>query len=413
MKQINHDDLIKLNERLDSMLSSDKVLEAAAQSKSPVFRAAAELTKAEHPQLSAEMRERMRAKVLKAVPTVQKPTKQAIFRPTFLSTVAKIAAVLVLIIFVGVATPPALANSLPGDFLYPAKRGLETVELVFAGDALGQVTVHLNQSERRLDESERLLAKGRFESSVMDDALISLESAIRIANDNNLFESYATLELRSSGILTDFVETLDTAEAANLVDDAELARLESGEELVMAHLPSQMAEPSSSSEVTSRVEASPTAETAVTAVETEASPEATEAVIVYMEETTVYVNAEGNVNVRDGAGTAYNVIARVIPNSAVTAIGVAGDWTQVRLEDGRVGWIANFLLSQTPPVVEAEATETVDTGTPVDTGAGTTGSTSSTSSSTNPPPTPCPRGRSCEAPGHGNGGGNNGGGSGN
>jgi len=408
----NHDELIQLNERLDRMLSSDKALEAAAKSQSSLFRAAAELTSAEHPQVSDAMRERMRAKMLQAVPEPKAaPIVKPVLRPNFAGWAAKVAAVILVLLFVGLATPPALASSLPGDALYPAKRGLEAVELAFAGDALGQVNVHFSHSERRIDESERLLAKGRYDTGVMEDALSSLETAIRIANDNNLFEQNRNLESRSTAILGSFQQSLTSAAAADLVSDTEIARLELSESSVMAFLPSQMAEPSNSSEVTA-TESSPSAtpEPSATATQTvevaptEEAPDLTEEAPLSEDEVIVYVNAEGNVNVREGAGTAYPVIARLNPASEITAIGTAGDWTQVRLEDGREGWIASFLLSATEPVI---VTEPISESTDNLTG-GTDPNEGSSSGTSNPNNGDCERGRSCEAPGHTNGQGTNG-----
>jgi hypothetical protein len=397
MNPIDHDDLIKFDERLDTMFTSDKALEAAVHSKSSLFRAAAELSKAEHPQLSDAMRERMRAKVLQAVPQVSVDKKKAILYPQFNSWAAKVAAIVLVLFFVGLATSPVLANSLPGDALYPVKRGLENIELVFAGDFVGQVNVHLAHSERRLDESERLLGKARFDANVMEDALGSLETAIGIANDHDLFTQHPELEGRAEFVISNFNQTLASAEDADLVSLSEIARLESSQNAVMAYLPSEMAEPSNSSEVNIVDNPSTATETAVsdrgesTSEATTASDDATSEATDDSDVETAYVNAGGNVNVRSGAGTAYGVIAQLKPNTAVSTLSVAGDWTEVRLEDGRVGWIANFLLGETPRPVNSTATP----GTTGDvTGGATDGSTDGSSNCSG-------GGRSCEAPGHG------------
>jgi uncharacterized membrane protein YgcG len=404
MNPINHDDLIKLNERLDHMLSSDKALEAAAESKSSLFRAAAELTSAEHPQLSDAMRERMRAKMLQAMPqavSAEVKPQKAILRPQFKvnAWAARVAAVVLVLLFVGLATPPALASSLPGDALYPVKRGLETVELAFAGDFLGQANAHLNLSERRLDESEKLLAKERFDSNVMNDALGSLEVAIRIANDHNLFTEHPDLESRASATFSKFEQTLVDAEAADLVESSEVARLEESQELVMAFLPSEMADPSSSSEVVTTSTQAPEVVSEETERATEDSEDvAAAAETVVVEGETLYVNADGNVNVREGAGTAYPVIARLTPNAPVTSLELSGDWTKVRLADGREGWIANFLLDEEPMPVETPDTTSAGTDEPTgSTSSSVTGGTSGDGGSG----TCTSGGRSCEAPGHG------------
>jgi hypothetical protein len=399
MNPIDHDDLIKLNERLDAILSSDKALEAAAKSKSSLFRAAAELTQAEHPQVTDAMRERMRAKMLQAVPQTELiiPKKKAIIlRPQFSGWAAKVAAIALILFFVGLATPPALASSLPGDALYPVKRGIENVELAFAGDYIGQVNVHLAHSQRRLDESERLISKARFDTSVMQDALSSLETAIGIANDHDLFVQHPELEGRAASTLSAFNQTLATAEAAELVAQSDVLRLESNQDSVMAYMPSVMADPSNSSEVNLVDNPPSPTETSTEIVEATTSSDTVTAEATEVSDAPIaYVNADGNVNVREGAGTAYAVIARITPNTAVTMLGVAGDWTEVRLVDGRVGWIANFLLSETPMPDETSVTSDPDS-------AGTTDSTGATSSgSIDSPPNCNGQGRSCEAPGHG------------
>lgn len=53
-------------------------------------------------------------------------------------------------------------------------------------------------------------------------------------------------------------------------------------------------------------------------------------------------------NLRSGPGTGHDVIGSVTRNQAVTPIGAITDgWVQVRLEDGREGWLADDYLS--PP----------------------------------------------------------------
>ena len=52
------------------------------------------------------------------------------------------------------------------------------------------------------------------------------------------------------------------------------------------------------------------------------------------------------VNVRDGPGVTFNAFESVAPGTGVTIIGqnAAGDWFNIRLEDGSEGWVAARLL---------------------------------------------------------------------
>src|SRR5690606_29916518 len=61
---------------------------------------------------------------------------------------------------------------------------------------------------------------------------------------------------------------------------------------------------------------------------------------------TAIVSAEQAVNMRGGAGTEFPVLAAVQSGSVVTVLGYndGQTWVNVRLEDGREGWISASLL---------------------------------------------------------------------
>lgn len=48
--------------------------------------------------------------------------------------------------------------------------------------------------------------------------------------------------------------------------------------------------------------------------------------------------------VRKGPGTSYATLAKVSPSTKLVTLARHNDWYQVRLQDGRVGWIAGFLI---------------------------------------------------------------------
>lgn len=52
------------------------------------------------------------------------------------------------------------------------------------------------------------------------------------------------------------------------------------------------------------------------------------------------------VNVRTGPGTTYSVLTTVQGGLEVKALGMQGDWYQVQLPDGKVGWIYGELLTE-------------------------------------------------------------------
>jgi uncharacterized protein YgiM (DUF1202 family) len=62
---------------------------------------------------------------------------------------------------------------------------------------------------------------------------------------------------------------------------------------------------------------------------------------------TAFVGNGQAVNLRDGAGTNFDVVTVVQPGVEVEVLGQSGDgsWMNVRLEDGAEGWIAAYLLA--------------------------------------------------------------------
>lgn len=57
-------------------------------------------------------------------------------------------------------------------------------------------------------------------------------------------------------------------------------------------------------------------------------------------------------NLRSGAGTQFKILATVPVGEKVTVLEEAGAWTQIRLAEGRTGWIAaGFLEPTAPPVL--------------------------------------------------------------
>ncbi len=51
-----------------------------------------------------------------------------------------------------------------------------------------------------------------------------------------------------------------------------------------------------------------------------------------------------SVNIRSGPGTGYKLLGQINRGTSVTVIGRSGDWYRVRLADGRIGWLAGWLV---------------------------------------------------------------------
>jgi SH3 domain protein len=65
-----------------------------------------------------------------------------------------------------------------------------------------------------------------------------------------------------------------------------------------------------------------------------------------------WLKGEVRLNVRTGAGTNYRIIGMVKTGDAVTVLSRDQDWTQIRTEDGKAGWIpAGYLAAEPPPTV--------------------------------------------------------------
>jgi polyisoprenyl-teichoic acid--peptidoglycan teichoic acid transferase len=61
--------------------------------------------------------------------------------------------------------------------------------------------------------------------------------------------------------------------------------------------------------------------------------------------TTEQMVATGNAYIRSGPGQQYSVIASMVKGQVVTVVGKSGDWYEIQLGDGNVGYTADWLLS--------------------------------------------------------------------
>jgi SH3 domain protein len=75
-------------------------------------------------------------------------------------------------------------------------------------------------------------------------------------------------------------------------------------------------------------------------------------------EEAAWVRGEIRLNVRSGPGTQYRILQGVSTGDGVTVTSRSEKWTQVRLENGKEGWIpAGYLNTEPPPTIKLQQLE--------------------------------------------------------
>jgi hypothetical protein len=126
----------------------------------------------------------------------------------------------------------ASQNALPGDALYPVKLGLEQVELLVTLDPQADLRLHLQFSQLRIAEMQRLLALGRYE----DLAIATANYRHHIDQALALLELLAAQNPAQAQSLAQEVEVVLTAQAlrlgvlANIAPEAARAELEAAQQ---------------------------------------------------------------------------------------------------------------------------------------------------------------------------------------
>ncbi len=67
---------------------------------------------------------------------------------------------------------------------------------------------------------------------------------------------------------------------------------------------------------------------------------------------TLYVKPSSEITMRRGQGTDFKIIAVIRDGTPVDVLTSTDDWAQVRLEDGKEGWVLRRFLSEEPPLGE-------------------------------------------------------------
>ena len=138
--------------------------ETAGEDLSPFVDVISRLQHAPRPTLNAAAKARIEARVLspKVVPFKRRTSHRVLFR--------SIAAVLVMVMFIGAGTTWASEDALPGETLYPVKRFVEDTRLSLTTSESEEVDLRLAFTQRRLDEFDQLLDEGVVELDVMQEA---------------------------------------------------------------------------------------------------------------------------------------------------------------------------------------------------------------------------------------------------
>lgn len=340
-------DYIELNNQIDAMLSSEDTLQVALKSDNPLLQAAARMASNSHPLMPLTSKQAILNHINSL--SVNPASTASLLKPDFTGWIARIAAILVVTVMLGLVAQPASAGSLPGDILYPVKLTFEQLELGFAGTPEAQATVHLNHAEERLSELEQLPADSEFLGTTLQSAMDSVQSASTIAWENSIFEQNIVLQEQAQSAIINIEEHLNSG---TMPDDV-FASVQLSLDVVRVQLPTP-----------ATIEITPESTETVTEVLPESTDEAPEATPELIENTnsvesspnyiavtpfTMYVHPDGRVNMRDGAGTGFAVSGTANQNSPVTVLGqnTTGDWYFVRLSNGTEGWISVALLDNT------------------------------------------------------------------
>lgn len=357
----NYDDLIQVNEAVKEMFASEDALATALTSDKAIVRSAARLAQYPVPQMTDDVSLRIWSMIERNLLAAPKRDVAAAKTPSSSPKwLMRLVTILLIIIGLGVAAKPFSADSLPGEFLYPIKLSFERMDLLLAQSTDAQAAAYLMHTQNRLMEAQAVSDNSVFEDDIFSDALTSFSTAISLCVENNLFEQNPDLAQLAEMVASDFENTL---EEATLEDDernpivtslADLTAQIDTSGIVIS--PEETPEPEATDAIViDPIEPLATATSQVTAIPTlEATAELTELTEIeptdtgeFETGTPLFVNGR-RVNVRSGAGTSFDIVDVVMLNDEVVVLdtNATGTWLEVRLPNGRTGWIATFLLNE-------------------------------------------------------------------
>lgn len=317
--------------------------------------AAARLANAPQPELSPEAVARLQARVLSAARQQQVQRRTTRFQTPL---VLRWAAMFVLVMLGLSATLPTAASSLPGDLLYPVKRGFESVERLLAVSPDARASMYLTQAERRIQEAQGLLGRSQFDAQLIQEVQDDISQANQSYADLSP-DVQARIEVRAAQLTLSATTLVQAAAAAGVVTPGEIDKLLPAPteppaltvQPLATSQPTATPPPPSSPTITpAPTQTGVPAQTTVPTVTLPPASPTTDTIIQPTVEAGV-ITVDSAVNVRKGPGTEFEIIAVVQPGTPVLMLGKsqAGDWRHIRLPDGRAGWISAALVGSSPP----------------------------------------------------------------
>lgn len=365
----------ELAQYLDELLQSSTMLSTAGAD-DPLVEVALQLAHDKPPQLSKNARARMLEKVHQS--TAHAPSakpKRTISFPV--QAILRWVAVFVMfIIFMGNIAVPAMADSLPGDILYPAKLTIESIELSLATSDTTRAEVFIRQAERRLDEATKILRANIVNEQLIVNAIDNLESANQLKPTNPMIQGQIASTLNRTDNLIEQIAEIEPEVATTLYPQL-LAISPTTEPTLIAEESHPVSEPTTTATVTHTPTWTFTPTYTHTSVPTLTSTSTPKPSPTNTDEPTPtlsyesyigVVSATTNVNIRTLPTTDSEIIQQVTPGTIVTIVSksIDGLWLRIDMKDKQRGWIANsliiegtiplFTLSSTTVATEIEPT---------------------------------------------------------
>lgn len=342
----------------------------------PLVETALELTQDAPPKLDAAMRARMRERVQQAHKE-QIASKRTIQFPAPAQALLRWVAVFaVFVILLNNVAVPAMADSLPGDVLYPVKLTIESVELGLATSDETRAEVYVRQAQRRIVEAKRLLDSDTVNTQLITLAINNLDQASQLVAESSTLRTNILSMTADTAQLIGQVAEHSPESAAELY--VQLTAVDPGSETVIvteepdatvSSLPTETTTLTATATVTETIIPSPTETMEPTSTHTPTTvpthtptntpvpthtytpePTATQTIppTPTYESYIGVVSATANVNIRAIPTTDGEIIDQVSPGTIVTVVGesVDGEWLQISINDSTKGWIAHTLITE-------------------------------------------------------------------
>ena len=178
-----------LDERLTQLLAEDETLEESLTQPElePLLRLAGEIEALPRPEPNPRALRAIQARVREAaILKKEKARRGGLFLswltdPRVSLAFARVLAVIVAMMVIGLGTVAASADSLPHSPLYPVKRTSERVQLFLTASPSSKAHLHLSFAERRLNETMELMSCCHsIDDAILMSMLEQTDTAIKI-----------------------------------------------------------------------------------------------------------------------------------------------------------------------------------------------------------------------------------------